>query len=430
MRHHPEQYRLWNSQARHKFVCAGRGSGKTELGKRYLVRALPVPIANCLKPKYFASAPTYAQVEKVWWEDLKALVPAEWLSDKPDETHLIIKTRFGSSIELLGLDKPMRAEGSQYCGGIIDERSDTKPSAWSLSIRPTLSTYSAWTWQIGVPKRTGIGAPQFRQKFEYARDHPSLARDAFWWRSSDILPASEITDLQEDLSMADYLEQGDAQWLDSGGILFSGFSPEESVRPCKYNQGSKIYVGCDFNVHAMSWCLGHWDGSNLYMFDELRMGSADRFTNTQAALDALYTRYPGHTGGWYFAGDASSRANKTSANRSDYVAIEEHPGFIKSGRIVNFPRSNPPIVDKAANTNRMLCNAAGQRRVFIDPSCTHLLDDMKLQAELKPISGSPLGHMSDALGYLLWKIAPLGARTKGISRVIINPGNSWVDTRK
>jgi len=413
MRFHPEQSRLLSSLARFRIAVAGRSIGKTELAKRYLVRALRRPHPTCTSPLYFAAGPTFNQVKRIWWKDVKALIPPEWVADI-SETELVIRTIYDSELHLIGLDQPARAEGSQFCGGVVDESSNVRPDAWSISIRPTLSAYQAWCWRIGVPKRKGPGARQFRQAFDDAPDKPGS--DAFWWKSSDILTPAEIADAKADLSLDDYLEQYEAKWLDSEGVLFTGFSPTETVVPCNYDPTCPIYVGLDFNVTPMAWVLGHWAQGRLRIFDELYLNN----TNTMRTLDLLWQRYAGHKAGWVFTGDATSKARKTSASKSDYLQIHDDPRFQRAGRKLYIPASNPPRVDKAAGTNRLLCNAAGVRSLFLDPRCTHIIDDLRLQDSVTP-KESGVGHASDALGYLIWHLFPMRATGEhGQGRVIIH----------
>src|SRR6202034_655634 len=83
---HKEQCRLQESDARFKIVPAGRRSGKTEIAKRHLALSVlsaknnPKPWPD---PRFFAAAPTRDQAKRVFWNDLKALVPGNWLKTYP-----------------------------------------------------------------------------------------------------------------------------------------------------------------------------------------------------------------------------------------------------------------------------------------------------------------------------------------------------------
>lgn len=316
------------------------------------------------------------------------------MQGKPSETEHVILTKFGSELHLVGLDEPARIEGVQWCGGVGDESSDTKPEAFNRSIRPALSHWGGFFWRIGVPKRYGVGAFAFRQCF---------LPDSYWeqysWPSSDILTSEEIALAKETMDEHDYLEQYEASWLTAGGLAFHAFDEAVNVRRVPYDPSLPIVVGSDFNVNPMAWVLGHQLGKQRFgVFDELWL----RDSNTSRTLDTLYARYGQHKGGWEFNGDATGAARKTSASRSDYIQIRDDTRF-KSAR-VRYPRSNPPIKDRIASCNAMLCNARKVSRLFIDPCCTHLITDMQVRAIDKygtAENHGDIGHITDALGYII-----------------------------
>lgn len=219
---HPEQLRLIKSKRRYKLVPAGRRSGKTERAKRYLVkRACDGPVG-----RYFAAAPTFAQVKKIFWEDLKLLSFSPSHKKQPSETELIIYLPNGSTIELVGLDKPERFEGIAWLGGIIDEIASIKPEAWATNIGPALKTYNPtrpnyrpWVWLIGVPE----GRNFYYDLCEYAKLDSSVDWDCFTWKSADILPEDEIADAKATLSPMQYRQEYEACHLpDTKVYLFDG----------------------------------------------------------------------------------------------------------------------------------------------------------------------------------------------------------------
>src|SRR5271156_2313573 len=78
LRPHGEQLRLWQDQTRFKLVPSGRRSGKTELAKRRLVEHLFRKTWHGAPGRYFAAAPTHDQAKRIFWDDLKSLVPRMW----------------------------------------------------------------------------------------------------------------------------------------------------------------------------------------------------------------------------------------------------------------------------------------------------------------------------------------------------------------
>jgi hypothetical protein len=153
LRYHAQQAAMWRTKKRFVAAACGRGSGKTELARRRIVRFLPIkkPWAD---PMYFYALPTFAQARRVAWKKIKALIPREWCT-KINESEMLIETVFGSSLYVVGMDKPQRIEGDQWDGGVVDESCDQKPKAFDLSIRPALTHRNGWCWRIGVPKRHG-----------------------------------------------------------------------------------------------------------------------------------------------------------------------------------------------------------------------------------------------------------------------------------
>src|SRR5437764_1125071 len=112
LRPHRTQYELYTSTARFIMVPAGRRSGKTEIAKRKLVLSLfdclqhPRPWAD---PRFFACAPTRKQAKDIWWNDLKQLVPKEWV-EEIRETDLMIRCTWGAELHVIGLEKAERIE--------------------------------------------------------------------------------------------------------------------------------------------------------------------------------------------------------------------------------------------------------------------------------------------------------------------------------
>ncbi len=406
LRPHAVQRQLWTSPERFVAVPAGRGSGKTELAKRRLVRYLPVrkPWGD---PRYFYAAPTREQAKRIAWEHLKALVPNHWLAGEPSESSLVIRTKFGSTLHVVGMDKPQRIEGLQWDGGVMDESCDQKPKVFDRTVLPMLTWRNAWCWRIGVPKRQGVGAAEFRAFFEKAVRGELEGTVGFTWPSSTVLSPDQLAYARTTMDLKDYLEQFDARWQQAGGGVFHAFSREHNVRPVAYDPSKAIVVGSDFNVDPMCWCVGHRRGDHLEFFDEVVL----RNTNTVSALDVLYQRYNSHEAGFEFYGDATGRARKTSASRSDYQLIMNHLGFQKAGRTVHYPRGNPRVQDRFAACNALLCNAAGERHMFIDPRCKHVIADLEArtykQGSREPDDSADVGHMTDALGYAVHRLFPM-----------------------
>ena len=419
LRPHTIQAAYWASKCRFNYLPCGRQSGKTELAMRKLVRHLPVakPWSD---PRYFFGSPTYKQAKKVAWQRIQKLIPREWIADI-SKGDLCIKTVFGSELFLVGLDQPQRVEGLILDGGVIDENSDIKPKTFDLSILPALAHRNGWTDFIGVPKRFGLGAVEYREKCQRAERGELPDSAVFAWPSRGVVPNDYLELCRATMDERDFIEQFEGVWLDVCGGIFHAFSREYNVRPCGYDSSLPIVVGSDFNVNPMAWVLGHIKGICFEVFDEIWV----RNTNTPEALNILLRRYGTHKGGFQMYGDASARGRHTSAFASDYTHIANNLELKKLGRTMHYIRSNPPVADRFASTNAMICNGDGSRRVFVDPQCKHLILDLESRG-YKPGTrtaddSGDIGHPTDALGYVLHKKWPVG-------NIIINQKNLIVYT--
>ena len=100
LRRHKIQQDFLTSITRFNVVPAGRRSGKTEIGKRRLIRKA---ITNCKfsGARFIAAAPTHAQAKRIFWADLKAFVPKKLQITRPSESLLTLYLFNGSVINVL-----------------------------------------------------------------------------------------------------------------------------------------------------------------------------------------------------------------------------------------------------------------------------------------------------------------------------------------
>lgn len=396
---HPKQYAAYTSKARFVNLACGRGSGKTELARRYVVRHLPIN-KKWPDPIYFYALPTFNMAKRIAWDKIKSLIPERWI-DSVNVGELRIKTIFGSELYVLGLDKPERAEGVQWDGGVIDESCDIKPGTFDRSLMPAFTHRNAWCWRIGVPKRVGIGAVEFKEFFDKGLSGEDPTIESYSWTTAEILKKIDperLRDLKRILSPKDYNEQCNANWETAGGSVFHSFNETYNVKPIPYIPGLPIVVGCDFNVDPMCWVLGHVFNNCLYIFDEIAIRNID----TASTLQHLFEMYGTHKAGWHWYGDAASSQRNTSTAVSDYLLIHNDHRFIN--KEIFIPAANPSLADRFAACNGILKNAIGDVRCFIDPKCKVLIKDMKARSYKEntrlPQDGAMIGHISDAFGYI------------------------------
>jgi phage terminase large subunit len=182
------------------------------------------------------------------------------------------------------------------------------------------------------------------------------------------------------------------------GNIYHAFDRNEHVRPTCKIDGYPIYVGMDFNVNPMTAVLANVTNGAIHVFDEIYL----KHSNTYAMRDEILKRYPHeHV---IIVPDATGQARKTSATQSDHEILRE------AGFTVQTTRRNPAVEDRYNTVNGRLT----QGLIQIDPKCPMLLRDLERVCH----EGNPdyLTHISDALGYLAWRIFPV-KRARPQSRI-------------
>jgi hypothetical protein len=381
LRPHLLQSAYYHSPHRFNVLPAGRRSGKTELAKRKLVRRA-IRGSGFRSPRYFAAAPTRDQAKTIYWKDLKALVPRKLIGDI-SETHLSIMLTTGAELFVVGMDKPERIEGSPVDGGILDEYANMKPDAWEAHVFPALADRGGWCDMIGVPEgRNHYFALYNRAMADMAALGPASEWGAYTWTSASVLNGTAIgraflAEAQRTMALRTYRQEFEASFESFTGVILYAFT-RENVRPCPYDPRLNIHVGQDFNVNPMSATV--WQERPLFIngMPVIINGRPDvvsdqigevvlMTSNTDEAADEITRRYArnGQVNHITFHPDPSGANNHTSAQGRTDISI-----LVSRGFNVQAMTSAPLIRDRFAVTNARFRNAKGERRQFVDPSCT------------------------------------------------------------
>jgi len=415
---HPEQVRLVQSTARWKVVAAGRRSGKTERAKRKLVEAALDP-PKVPTPTFIAAAPTRDQAKRIWWDDLKALSPRQWIS-AISESELTIHYKTGSRLMVVGMDRPQRVEGIPIDGCVIDEIDECKRSAWSSSLRPALSTRGrpGWCWFIGRPK----GRALLYDLWTNAKTTPDW--DAFHWTSSDIIGAAEVEAAKRDLDPRMFAQEYEAAFLTASGRVYYAFDTAVHVQPVRYEPTLPLVFCFDFNVAPGSAVVVQEQtlGPKVItaVIGEVHIADDSR---TDLVCDELARMYRGHTGDVAIYGDPSGNQRRTSAQSNDWDLVRQHLRKTFPRILDRVTRSAPPIVDSVNSVNARLLNAAGDVRFAINSQAApQTLKDLESvtwneDKDTRDIDKSDpkRTHWSDALRYYIHERHPIGGSSMRIT---------------
>lgn len=366
LKDHPVQLALVNAinnGVRFPVVPAGRRSGKTERFKRFIAK-------QAMKNEnemYFIAAPTYGQVKKIYWKDMKKLTLSASHLKAPSETDLIIYMPNGSEIHLIGLDKPERIEGIPWTGGGVDEIADIKETAWAENILPALNTvnperpdYRAWCWLLGVPD----GLNHYYDMAQYAE----TANDPDWklyhWKSSEILPPDVIESAKRVMSKKQFDQEFNASFENATGRIYDDYSKDnycnETIKPheqlCWYH---------DFNYTPLSSGIGVVRENKIYLLDEIILTSA---VARQSAME-FCDKYKDHKNKKVLIyGDPSGRAGEKHGHLSDYLEIEN---YLKSEGwqfVRKVKPSTRSIKDGQNAVRAKIKNAAGDVFLYVNPT--------------------------------------------------------------
>lgn len=383
--------KLWTENKRFAVVPAGRRSGKTELAKRRLVSNLSIKKAWS-DPRYFAGAPTREQAKRIFWNDLKMLVPRNWIR-RVYESDLCITTRYNSELWVVGLDKPQRIEGTPWDGGVLDEYADMKPGAWTENIRPALSDRLGWCWFIGVPE----GFNHYKDLADYAKSGVDNDWGFYTWPSADILPPDEVEAAKRLLDPKTFRQEYEASFEGASGRVYYAYDAEKNQdASIAVRSELPIIMACDFNVDPCVWVLLQTDFNSVWVFDEVVL----RNTNTMDMGREVLRRYGSHKAGFIVYGDSAGSARST-AGKSDY-AILSGMGFTEQ----RVKRANPAVKDRVNAVNSMLLSSNGEARLFHHPRCVFLRKDFETvewASNNVDIDKSQRDrtHASDAIGYFI-----------------------------
>jgi len=185
------------------------------------------------------------------------------------------------------------------------------------------------------------------------------------------------------------------------GQTYYTFDREKNVRKNKYNPALPIRIGNDQNVDPM--CSVLWQKYDttpkIRVFDEvvIRHGGGNELM-TERMCNEIKARYPNKE--YMMYPDASSLQRRTSSRRTDFQIMRD------CGMNIIMDRRNPMVVDRVNCVNKAM------ESLIIDPSCKVMIRDLEQVVNREGTrdidkTNKELSHISDALGYSLYKTFPL-----------------------
>lgn len=422
LKYHREQNRLKNSLSRFDVVPAGRRSGKTEIvGKRRLIIRAFVG-SRFPDPRYFAAAPTRDQAKRIYWNDLKRMVPNSLMAKDPSESKLIIYLINGAEIHVLGMDKPERIEGSPWDGGVLDEYANMKKQTWYEHVRPALSDRKGWCDFIGVPEGRNhyydLYLEAKAQLLDAIKKGTVPEWNAFWWKSADILDPDEIEAAKRDLDELTYLQEYEASFVNFSGRAYYPFLEQTHCARLDYNPRRDIDFCFDFNVEPGTATViqEQWlptsDTEETWGDGVIGEVYIPRNSNTLRVCDRLIKDFGRHKAKITCYGDFTG-GSKGSAKvqGSDWQLVKQKLwGHFGPSRVRFKVKPNPRERDRINAVNSRLKTMEGDIHMMVDPvKAPNVVKDFEGVTLLEGGSGeidknadSTLTHLTDGIGYRQW----------------------------
>jgi hypothetical protein len=379
------QSEVYSDPSRFKMLCSGRRFGKTHL---CLVQLIVWAAMKTGSLNWYI-APTYKSAKQIAWRQLKAMVPSELFAAK-NEVDLSIELVNGSRIELKGGESADNLRGASLSNVVLDEAAYIPQDAWEMVIRPALADQRGSAFFISTP----AGYNHFHEMWEQAAELEDWRTFSYSTIEGGNVPPEEVELARRTLDERTFKQEFLASFETFSGRVFPEFD-DANVDDVQ-DMGGPILVGLDFNVGIMAGVICSKVGDTLHQWDEI----AVKNSNTDEVAQMLRQRFPDRRIICY--PDPTGRARKTSA-----AGATDHGILRKYGLEVVAPKSPWSVKDRLNATNWLICNAEGQRRLFVHPRCKNTIKGYrsvtyKEGAEDFVVDKDPgLEHWIDGAGYLI-----------------------------
>ena len=378
----PAQRQVYEASTRFTYLCSGRRFGKTYLSlTRLITWGLERPGGL-----FYYVAPTYRMAKQIAWVQLKQMVPPQ-VFDRKNETELSVHLNNGSTIFLKGAEDPDRLRGVSLSGCVVDEAAYVREDAWTMVLRPALSDQQGPAWFTTTP----AGLNWFADAWDAADDDPDASTFTFNTLEGGQVSSEEVEAAKRTLDARTFSQEYEASFVNLIGRVCPDFG-DQNIRDDLEDLEGELIVCADFNVSPMMWVIGQKVGNQFHCFDEIFMLE----THTDEAASELLRRYPDRTIRVY--PDPTGHARKTSAGgKTDH-------GILRARGLWVSENKRPYTQDDKRNAvNAMVCDASGNRRLFIHPRCKNTIKSLRnltfKEGSNMPDKTGGWDHGWDALSY-------------------------------
>ena len=369
---------ILNDKTRYKILSCGRRWGKSYFSILFL---LSKPLkAN---ERRWIVFPTYRQAKMVSWSILKDIFAKKDVSI--NETELSITFDNGAKIELKGADKPDSLRGVSTTMVVMDEYSYMKENVWGEIIQPTLAETKGNALFVGTP--TGV-QNHFYDLFVKGQ---SKGGDYKSWQFTTLeggfISADEVENAKKNLDKRTFEQEYLASFLTAANRAAYNFNRDFHCRVM--DKSPRMFWGIDFGVASYMTAILMCENTagEVYVFDEIGLQNSNTFELAKLMQEKGrgLPVYP----------DPAGKARTSNSTKSDHMILQE------AGFTVISKKANPTQKDRLNALNKMLEDATGKHRLFVNPNCKNLIRDLELctMENGQILKTETLSHFLDALCY-------------------------------
>lgn len=340
-------------------ALAGKRGGKTECGAVKGIVHTENQIGfqpNGIDPYVgVIVAPTFDMLRRLSLK--KFLAYAAPFKPTLNKTHLELEWRNGSIVYCISADRPERLEGLKANWIWLDEVFQMEEQIFLECIARTSDTLGKiWvTGSLGVQYIN----PKLHWVYKHFKDRPIADSAAFEWSTADnpYFPQQELEDLKHSLDPVTYSQLFEIDWdTQSTGTVYGNLGPLNFVRGYKYNPTLETSFCVDWGwTHPMSAGYFQYDPKidTVYCFDEI-FGSHITLEMLWVEMQKRHYRIDN-----YFC-DIAGNQEREQTGKSNIAWFKQAP------RNIPFKYKRMGVAASIAIVRSFVCNAVGQRRLFID----------------------------------------------------------------
>lgn len=365
--HSPVQREVHFSDARFRIVCCGRRWGKSTWAGHELTKKMFVP--DSLN---WIVGPNYGLGEKefrVVWNDFKklGLLGDCAKSYNKNQGSMRIHWRtMNSTLEVKSAERPDSLVGDKLNHVCMSEAAKHKLSTWQMYVQPGLSDLRGTADFPSTPE----GYNWYEAMFQLGQQDASNVYKSWQlpsWTNPVLFPLGyddpEIARLRKELTPQYFAQEIGAEFTVFEGKIYDNFHTNSHVRPLRFNPSWPNYLALDFGFTDPFVCLDIQVNPVSQRIHVWREYQVTQKSTTEHAYDIASRINP-----------EGYRVDGTYADprgADEIATLQMIWGGIAEPHVVGW------LLGIEAVKQAMMTREDGMPGILIDPSCVHLIRQLK-----------------------------------------------------